>query len=366
MLRVGLLAMVAGMLSACSDDEKTYLADVYFTKPQSTVTVVPAAGTPAPLNGSSAMDVCFDAAGAWTIAAKEGNTDTTADWVRFYTTSGQAGSQLVGIYPTANTTGQDRFATIQVACNGRTISCMIVQPATNVVENPNLASIDANKTITKAAATYYGESGGVSIYKFSYTSGVLSAVNDMAVELEGRTGDSKMLCPNKMTYDYQVYAIANGMIVKGFGMKNVDIDMGGLDYNLTYSGNHLTGIEGISLGTYLYKWDGDNLTSTSLENVSGGDAQLTYGTELNDCNLDINWIIARIALEGFRDNVAHIMNLTGERCRNLVSTFQYGSYPKYTVTYTDGVTDTTGSYKGLTATVTADGQPSVLWQFYFE
>jgi hypothetical protein len=60
------------------------------------------------------------------------------------------------------------------------------------------------------------------------------------------------------------------------------------------------------------------------------------------------------------------MNLTGERCRNLVSTFQYGSYPKYTVTYTDGVTDTTGSYKGLTATVTADGQPSVLWQFYFE
>jgi hypothetical protein len=156
------------------------------------------------------------------------------------------------------------------------------------------------------------------------------------------------------------------MVVKAFGLKNVDIDMGGLDYNLTYSNNHLTGIEGSSLGTYLYKWDGDNLTSTSLENVSGGDAQLTYGTELNDCNLDINWIIARFALEGFLDNVAHIMNLTGERCRNLVSTFQYGSYPKYTVTYTDGVTDTTGSYKGLTATVTADGQPSVLWQFYFE
>jgi hypothetical protein len=382
LLQVGLLVMALGMLCACSDDEKNYLADVYFTKTQSMVTVVASTGTPAPLNGSSAMDVCFDAAADWTISAIDSETDLPADWVRFYTTSGKAGSQLIGIYPTANTTGKDRFATIQIACNGSTISCLVLQPTTTIIENPNLANINANKTIKKAVFTPYDVNDCRETYDFTYTSGVVSSITEdkydpvsdkhnahtYTFECEGRIGDSKMLSVNKITSDSRAYAVANGMIVRAYYPANNYANEGAYEDKVSYSGGYMTEINKRFELSMKYTWADDNISIAAFATDASSSGKMTYGSELNDCNLDINWLIAKGVMYGFDNNWLHVMNLTGKRCRNLVSSFHAFDNPNKLVTYSDGVVDADGAtHKGLTATIMMEGHEQYgIWQFYFE
>ena len=105
------LTAVAVTISSCSDDDKDYLADIYFTGSAPAVRVVEAAASGTPASGIAAFSLTFDAAGSWTIQAVDYfNQEQTADWVSFYAPAGGEGSQIVGVYTAANTSSQERAA----------------------------------------------------------------------------------------------------------------------------------------------------------------------------------------------------------------------------------------------------------------
>jgi hypothetical protein len=385
------LVGVAGMMSACSDDDTQYAADVYFAKPQSPVEVVSASGSVEPGNGASAFDIAFNAAGQWSISAVDETTNSDAEWVRFFTKSGDAGNQLIGIYPMANQTGQERYARIRITCNGSETSFLIVQQASHIVPTVKQENISAKKTITKVEFGYYPnmlQDKSENVYELSYSNGLLAKVkmtqNDFAsdnsvnVQEENFETDARMSGQhfglNKLVYSSsvasdQTYAIVNGKVVAGYFTNNVEIDMTGLDIDFGYSGLNLSTLTSQSMRGE-YAWDSGNMKSCNYTNNSGSfSSAFVYGNLANDCNLDINWIIAEQSLSS-PNNWLGAMGLIGARSDYLLDSFTVKSNATETVrkiVYTDGVSTANGKVAGLTAvTYNEIGEPWTMYRFYFE
>lgn len=361
--KAGIAALLIAATS-CSDDAKEYADDVYFTASQPAVTVIGSSASSTPGEGAPALNVCFDAAGNWQIAAKQfDNPSQVADWVSFYTSAGEEGSQRLGLYVTANATGKDRAATIEISSNGKSAAFTLVQQASVVIPNPNAASISPNKVIKRIEHYSLNETTPFYTEDYSYAAdGTLSGistksvVNDKevtggySVEVEGRSttagvGINKVtVTPVGKLNSAQSFAVINGKTAIGYSSaivkNNTNESAIAFDYNID---NHPTSIKGVNVSTAL-SWRGNNLVEAYDAYPVLRGYEITYGNELNDCNLDLNWILCPI-LDGF-NNVLGMMNLLGKRSTNLLSDVDpdFGQF-----TYTSGVTTSTGSQAaGLT------------------
>ena len=193
---ISALALLA--TTSCSDDNKEYPADTYFTGTFNPVQVVSASGTKEPGGaGAAAFNVTFDAAGDWTISAHDlFNPSQTANWVKFFTNSGKEGSHLIGVYADANTSPEERAATVEVNCKGTSISFTLIQQATAPVVNPNLSIINPAKTVIKI------DYSGTHIRNFTYSSGgILTGIEDIFSSGDFNTTITSILsnpsCPSK-------------------------------------------------------------------------------------------------------------------------------------------------------------------------
>lgn len=353
--------------TSCSDDETSYPANVYFTGAQDPVKVVSADGTKDVNSGMAAFNVTFDASSDWSIAAHTlFKPEETADWVKFFANNGQEGSQLLGVYVDPNTSAEDRAASVDITCQGSTISFTLIQKADVAVVNPNSQSIDGNKTVSKIE--YLNNAGEiVSTYSFTYTDGdILSKVevkdydNDEVLLIEDYTVTSDAtatkdgISVNRVVINKDKdpqghsFAVVNGKTVLGYACSTVQLDMTGKYYNFAYDNNlNPTSITGNNLSVNL-GWATGNMTS---EKFNAENLTATYGSELNNSNLDLNWYLGFLepgyGLD-YRSNVLGAMNLLGKRSAYLASSVTNGN-GVVNLTYTPGVVDKDGkTLSGLT------------------
>lgn len=358
--RVMVVAAALGVFAdSCSDDDKEYVTDVYFTGSQSAVKVAKSTATALPGEpGQNAFYVTFDAAANWQIAAKDlFDTSQTAEWVSFYATSGEEGSQRLGVYLTANTTGADRAALISVTCNGRSEAFTLVQTAADAVANPNTAAINSFKTISKIEYYAAGATEATKTIDFTYDKGSLSQetvtdagdryVYDITIE------DNNKVTVSSTSYESgsETFAIVNGRVAVGYKAATLSYNTADQLVNFGYSQNSISTIAGQDVD-YSFGWSDGNLTSITSAAPETSNLSVSYTSEPNDCNLDLNWFVG---LENTSFgmtkgcNALGAMNLLGVRSAKLVASAAGESY-----TYTSGVTNAAGeSYSGITVTTSA-------------
>ncbi len=365
---VVLAGAMGTMSTSCSDDEKDYPYDIYFTGPQAPVVVAGAKATVAPGEGSSAFNVTFDAASNWQISAKDfSNQDQVADWVRFFANSGEEGSQLLGVYLTANTTGKDRAAVISISCNGKSEAFTLVQQSDFAVPNPNVASISPYKTITKVEYYAAGATTPNKTIDFVYdANGVLSTENITEVKGDDRihygyaiTTDSRTTQAtvglNKITVtdaekisNGETFAVINGQVAIGYNVLTIMEGAASHIINFGYNQGFANRIAGAGVDCD-FAWTGGNLTS--IKNA-GATTTAVYGTEPNDCNLDLNWFVGlESASAGVTtgSNALGAMNLLGKRSANLISSAGGENF-----VYADGATNENNeTVSGLTITTSS-------------
>ncbi|MDE6361272.1 MAG: hypothetical protein K2L39_08640 [Muribaculaceae bacterium] len=369
-------AAVGVFATSCSDEGKDYMDDVYFTGSQSPVVVAaPTATGEAGVAGSPAFNVNFDASSNWQIAAKDfADPSQTADWVSFFTNSGEEGCQMLGTYLTANTTGKDRAATIEVSCNGKTVAFTLVQQAAAPIANPNAGSINKNRTVSRIEYYSNGETVASRAISFTYDSnGQISAEETTLTEGEnvsksgytvtitrpttGATaGINKVtISPDNNATLGNVYGVIDSKTAIGYNtlslLNNTSANVINFDYNQLYLGE----ISGAASAAF--QWSSNNLTGL---NANGAALTAAYGNTANDCNIDLNWYVG---LDAFAANLPDTrllgaMNLLGLRSANLVS-----SNGNETFTYTSGVTDNHGeAMSGLTVNTSSNRVIKVFFQ----
>lgn len=345
------------MTSACSDDEPEYTDDIYFTGSQAAVEVVSAKGSGNPASGLSALKVTFNAASNWQIAAKDfADPAKNADWVSFLTTAGEEGSQLLGVYVAANATGKDRAAMIEISSNGKTAAFTLVQSATGGATNPNNTAIDAEKTISKIEYYAAGATTPSKTIEFTYSNDVLaselvtvtdgenSTQHGYVISVEGNV-NKVTVTPSDRVNEGQMFAVLDGVTAQGYNALTVVNNTNLQLINFGYAQDHLSAISGAGISTSC-AWNNGNLTA--IENNQASLAGVTYSTELNDCNLDLNWFIGlQNARLGVADgsNALGAMNLLGKRSANLVASAS-GENFNYTMA-DDGITVTTSSNRTI-------------------
>lgn len=371
---ISALALLA--TTSCSDDNKEYPADTYFTGTFNPVQVVSASGTKEPGGaGAAAFNVTFDAAGDWTISAHDlFNPSQTANWVKFFTNSGKEGSHLIGVYADANTSPEERAATVEVNCKGTSISFTLIQQATAPVVNPNSSIINPAKTVIKI------DYSGTHIRNFTYSSGgILTGIEDIYTSGDWEdkrnttiTSDARMT-PAGMAVN-KVVVTSNQMLSTTFGVVNGRIAVAYFGNDATLGNNcnpsyysynasdNLTNVSNINT-TLDLDWTNGNLTSYKADVIShsaplNSTQTVTYGNELNDANIDLVWFL-NLTNPGFIHGVAPAMNLMGVRSLNLpdaVVDTRNGFDPnRFTYTYSNGVTDEKGNtVPGLTMTSNID------------
>lgn len=361
-------AILVGATS-CSDDEKTYSDDIYFTGNQKSVVVVgPAASNLAGVD-ASAFSITFDAASNWQLSAKNFfDQSQNADWVSFKTAAGEEGSHILGVYVTANNSGTDRAALVGLSANGKSVSFTLVQQAATAVANPNVAAINSDKVLSRIEYYAAGATSASETVDFMYdANGVLASETFTTINGDDRvetvhkiTTDSRatggVVGVNKvaLTLNNQVvgsaYAVVNGLVADGYNSLVVKNNSNALINNFSYDNAFLSKINGAS-GNLSLAWSGNNMSHLA----SGeSEANLTYGEALNDCNLDLNWFIGlqNVSLTAFDFHILGAMNLIGKRSANLISA---NSSMGENYTYTDGVTDKDGKpAEGMTVTTSTN------------
>lgn len=359
-------------MTSCSDDDKNYPADVYFTGTLDPVQVVGASGTKEPgSTGAPAFNITFDAAGDWSISAHNlFKPQETADWVKFFTNAGGEGSQLVGVYADANPSTEERAATIEINCKGTSVSFTLIQQATGAVVNPNTSFINKNKTVTKIV---YGDSH---TRNFTYSAGnILAGIEDVFTH-DGKedilkttiTSDARVtpagIAVNKVVVTSNqmqnaTYGVVNGKIAVAYMGTNAALGNTCIPYSYGYNASdNLTNVTSSNTSLNL-GWTNGNLTSFNTDIASQSapvncNQTATYGNELNNANIDLVWFL-NLTDPGFLHDVAPAMNLMGVRSLNLpdaVVDTRNGLAPaRLTYTYSDGVTDEKGNtVSGLTMT----------------
>lgn len=376
-----MLTAVAVTISSCSDDEKEYLADIYFTGSVPTVRVVGADASGTPASGIAAFSITFDAAAAWTLQAVDYmHQDQVADWVSFYTPAGGEGAQIIGVYTAANPSAQDRAAVVKATCNGRVISFTLIQQGNVAVQNPNADAIDENKQITEIL--YKEGETPKNGYVFSYDdNGVLSIMNAITYNGEEQeeltytvTTDSREAAKgasvNKVNIEVsdlalagQSFAVLNGKVLTGYDVLSVQPDMTdrliSFDYNAAMQ---LTAVDGFWFNGK-YSWNSADLASMDFSgNSASGKVSATYSNQANDTNLDLVWFLG-YGMDP-SNQILGAMNLLGKRSANLPASVSGGNVTG-TLTYTDGAVDLAGkNHKGLT--VTCSGSNRVISIFFLE
>lgn len=366
---IATIALVA--MTSCSDDDKDYPANVYFTGALEPVQVVGAAGTKDPSFGQSAFNITFDAAGDWTISAHNlFNPQETATWVKFFTSAGSEGQQYVGVYADANPSNAERAATVEVNCKGSSISFTLIQQATGAVANPNAGFIDPDKTVTKIV-------NGSRELNFSYSNGNILSGIELVHHTEGDAADKYTtqitsdarataagIAVNKVVVTSPnmgdaTYGVVNGKLAVSYNGTNLSLGnvCAPSFYGYNAAGN-LTSVKGADLDINL-GWTNGNLTSNKTDNRSqsapaNSSLTATYAGETNSSNIDLIWFL-NFTEPGF-DQVASAMNLMGVRSANLPSSIKDDKSQKTeSFTYTDGVAETDGTIlPGLTMTSTSN------------
>lgn len=367
--------MAAAVLIAatsCSDDEKDYLDDVYYTANQEAVVVVGSGASSTPAEGLPSFNICFDAAANWQIKAKDlANPSQTADWVSFYTSAGEEGSQRLGLYVSANTSADERAALIEISSNGKTAAFTLVQMASGIVANPNATSIDPNKTISRIEYYEAGATEPAKTIEFTYTAtGVLSAETITTGTGDNQTKKAYTIATesrqtqagigiNKVTIQPdddvnagESFAIVNGQVAIGYNSLVVKNNTANNQIGFSYNQGYLNNISSQNVEkNYSFSWTSDNLTTVAPASISPVNA--TYSAELNDCNLDLNWFVGLNNISygiNADNNALGAMNLLGKRSANLVSSAN-GNRGDETFTYTSGVTSANGdASNGITVT----------------
>lgn len=363
--------------TSCSDDEKTYSDDIYFTGNQESVVVVGPVASNLVGVEASAFTITFDAASNWQLATKNlFDQSQNADWVSVKTAAGEEGSQILGVYVTANTSGADRAALVEISANGKSVSFTLVQQGAAAVANPNVSAINASKTLSRIEYYGAGASSASQTVDFTYDSnGVLASETFTTINGEDRvqavytvTTDSRatggVVGVNKVsiTLDNQVvgsaYAVVNSLVADSYSSLVVKNNSAELISNYSYENAFLSKINGAS-GNMNLVWSDKNMNKFSF---NGSETNLTYGSVLNDCNLDLNWFIGlqNEALTAFDSHILGAMNLIGKRSVNLISS---NSSVSENYTYTDGVTSADGKpAAGLTVTTSTNRLIKVYFQ----
>lgn len=358
------LTAVAVTISSCSDDDKDYLADIYFTGSAPAVRVVESAASGTPASGIAAFSLTFDAAGSWTIQAVDYfNQEQTADWVSFYAPAGGEGSQIVGVYTAANTSSQERAALVKATCNGTVTSFTLIQQAAAPVPNPNADAIAEKKQVTEIICMN-GENLLWS-YDFTYDKGALATMNVVTYNGEEPTrktytitSDARSTASgvaiNKVniksstaTMNGQTFGVLNGKVLTGYDVISVQPDMTGrlisFDYN---NAAQLTAVDGMEFNGK-YTWNATDLTAMDFSgNGASGKVSASYSQQPNDASLDLVWFL------GYgmnpKNQILGAMNLLGKRSANLPASVSGGDLSGQ-LTYTDGITDINNkTHAGLT------------------
>lgn len=356
-------ALLVGATS-CSDEEKNYLDDVYFTGNQSPVVVAPAAATATPGGtGSAAFNLTFDAASNWQISAKDfSDPSKTADWVSFFQNAGEEGSQMLGVYLAANTASEERAATIEVSCNGKSVALTLVQQAANKIANPNASTINGYKTVSKIEYCPAGSQTPSRTISFTYDSngelmseaitdieGETTTLSGYDVTIESSLSNKVVITPADDVVNGATYAVINGKVAIGYNVLAVTNNSSEKVINFGYNGAaNLDAFNGNQF-SYDLNWSNGNMAAINCTAPDASQTNVAYSTELNDCNLDLNYFIGyRNAWETLPTGyeVLGAMNLLGVRSANLVSTANGNTF-----TYTSGVTASNGdNFSGITAT----------------
>lgn len=344
---LGGIAAGALMVTSCSDDEKDYPANVYFTGPVSPVNVVSAAGSNASI-GAPSFNITFDAAGDWNVTTHNYlNPQETATWLSFFTTAGDEGSYMLGVYAEPNTGSAERAATVEVNCQGQSVSFLVIQPSATPAGNPNAAAIDAHKTVSKIE--YLDNAGDISFsYAFTYSNSVLSSVaysktidetkSDVTTYdiTSNASATANGISVNKVVVNDQTFAVINGKTVIGYPCTSVSLGNNVTPYNFTYNNDlNLTALSGNGYNVTL-GWTNGNLTSENYSDAAvESNLSASYASVANDANLDLNWFIG-LYTPGYGLNdparVLGAMNLLGKRSANLAVTVGTNN-----MTYANGI-----------------------------
>lgn len=349
---------------ACSDDEENYRSDVYLTGEVDPIEVISSDGAPNLSIGKPAFNLTFTASDDWSISAHNlFNPKEEANWVKFLSKGGKEGSQYIGVYADKNTASEERAATIEIMCKGMTMSLTVVQQAASPIANPNQASISAAKTIKKIEYYFtdsnhtspnqtlyfdYDDKGNlIKIYcDHAREKFINQPAGDLFIITEGNINKVSFTTYNSATS--HSYAIVNGKIVNGYErtFPSNHFQNSSFDYNLN-SLHSVTANLSNSATKHTLSWDNNNIVK--FEDDKGvASKQITYTNLLNDCNLDLNYLIAYNdyigSTQGLPDNFSMLgaMNLLGVRSHNLANAgYQYST----------GVKDSDGlEHNGLTAT----------------
>ncbi len=383
--------MAAGltMMSSCSDDDPSYAQDIFYTGSMDVVKVVSASGAGTLSTGSSAFNLDFTAVGGWTITTESvPGFDNATDWITFYQTSGDAGSQHIGAYVAANPGATDRAMLVRLNCNGQSTYMTVVQQGQSVTATPSSAQADPTKQITSIKKTY--ANGSVEDVEYTYTSNCLdgfvgtytekdaseSKKTTATIDVTSRVAaDKTTVGVNKVSYTVkdrngdtstaETVAVVNGVVAIGYYGTTVSEtnNIAEQVQNYTYgANNYLSGITAAN-GSSTFTWSNGSLSKSEGNYGSAShSASMSYGTRANDTNLDLNAIL----MAEFNGNVSFdtcgilsMMNLMGQR-----SPYMLTSVNGYNVTYAEGLVDDEGEAKaGVVVTIrNSDGSLYATWE----
>lgn len=285
-LGVSLVACV--LFASCSDEDKNYSEEIYFTATQESVVAIDRTGSTPSIGFPSTM-VCFDAPSNWQISAKDA-TDRSqiAGWVSFLQTSGKEGSQRVGVYATDNT-GQDRAAFVEIVSAEKTIEFLLVQSGSATV-NPNEQLINPKKVVNRIEYFFSGNPNAYQTIAFAYKEGGITETLTIV-----ENGVTKTY-PFSISYNNEVklsvletnesYAILNNRVYIGY--KTLTMNHVGKPnlINFEYDNEYLKRIS--TTPPTLFSWLNGNISEIDWWDL---DFRMSYGDKINDANLDLNWFI---------------------------------------------------------------------------
>lgn len=257
---------------------------------------------------------------------------------------------------------------MEVTSNGSTASFLLIQQGGTAV-NPNEAAIDPTKVVD--AVEFYQDGKVVKSYTFGYTAGVVSAIAvtngegatpvTYTIESNGRLADNAVVA-NKVDVTNGVesrsFALIDGKLEIGYLCSVVEYSMLGKQINFGFTGaNQLSSVSADGYKATLNWASANNNAAEFAFPGNSGNYTVTYGSNLNDTNIDLNAFVALASVGYGVDTECHALsalNLAGVRSANLATKVTINGTTT-DITYTDGINFNGKTGKGLTAVLSSNG-----------
>ena len=318
MRKLFFLFAIAGLLclSGCGDNDDP-------ENPLAGIVELPAGSESVSLSGTESKSIEFTASSDWTVNIGT-VTRTEPSWIEVSPMSGKAGKASITVsMKESNNTGVSRQAIIAIKAGEGTPVKITVTQESEARLSKMITSIkttykdEEDKDGNNTALLSYDPSGDGRLvtygnFKIDYTSPGLNVTANYESEMHG----TRMIYNLAYTItDSRTTALSGSITEQYPGGEHTD----NIKRSFSYQENKINKVASTepAVDELIFTWDNGSISKMDIPGAEEFPIDFTYGTELNNMNLNLFPVIYFLLIDDFEFN--DLVDLRGERSKYLPS-----------------------------------------------